>query len=78
MQVLVAGGVFNRAEGLCDEIRADLFARTAAEALRVVEEHPVRIPKPDVPEPGRRRKRRRNSIPSTTRRMRATEPVLAT
>jgi methanogenic corrinoid protein MtbC1 len=59
MQILVAGGVFNRAEGLADEIRADLFARDAKEALSVVQEHPVRIPKPDVPQPGRRRKRRR-------------------
>lgn len=58
MQVLVAGGVFNRAEGLADEIKADLYAADSREALRVVAEHPVRIPKPDVPEPGRRRKRK--------------------
>ena len=58
MQVLVTGGVFNRAEGLCDEVKADLFAPTAAEAIKVVDDHPVRVVKPDVPEPGRRRKRR--------------------
>ena len=58
MQVLVAGGVFNRAEGLADEIKADLFAPTVQDALKTVEDHPVRIPKPDVPEPGRRRKRK--------------------
>lgn len=56
MQILVAGGVFNRADGLADEIRADLFAPNVREALRVVDEHPVRIPRPDVPQPGRRRK----------------------
>jgi methanogenic corrinoid protein MtbC1 len=61
MQVMVAGGVFNRATGLADEIKADLHAADAAEALQTVEEHPVRIPKPDVPEPGRRRKRKRHS-----------------
>jgi len=58
MQILAAGGVFNRAEGLADEIKADLYAGNCREALRVVADHPVRVPKPDVPEPGRRRKRK--------------------
>jgi hypothetical protein len=58
LQILVVGGVFNRAEGLADEIKADLYAKSAAEALAVVDDHPVRVPKPDMPEPGRRRKRR--------------------
>jgi methanogenic corrinoid protein MtbC1 len=64
MQVLIIGGVFNRAEGLADEVKADLFAWNAEEAMKLVEEHPVRIPKPDLPEPGRRRKRKRK--PSQT------------
>jgi len=59
MQVMVSGGVFARAEGLAEEVRADLFATTAAEALAMVKEHPLRVPRPDVPEPGRRRKRKR-------------------
>jgi methanogenic corrinoid protein MtbC1 len=58
MQVLVTGGVFNRAEGLAEEIRADLFAPNVRDAILIVEEHPVRIPLPDVPQPGRRRKRK--------------------
>ena len=61
MQILVSGGVFNRADGLADEVRADLFAADVGAALKTVKEHPVRIPKPDVPEPGRRRKRRRKA-----------------
>ena len=61
MQVLTTGGVFNRAEGLAEEIRADLSAPDVLAAIRVVEEHPVRIPKPDVPQPGRRRKRKSRS-----------------
>ena len=61
VEVLAAGGVFARAEGLADEIRADLYAADVNEAMKIVEEHPVRIPKPDVPEPGRRRKRRRKT-----------------
>lgn len=58
MQILVAGGVFNRAEGLSEEVKADLFAPNAADALRTVSDHPTRVPKPDIPEPGRRRKRK--------------------
>jgi len=59
MQILAVGGVFNRAEGLAEEIRADLYAKDVQDALRTVEDHPVRVPKPDMPEPGRRRKRKR-------------------
>lgn len=56
MQILVTGGVFNRAEGLSDEVKADLFAPHPMEAINVLAEHPVRVPKPDMPQPGRRRK----------------------
>jgi hypothetical protein len=51
--------VFNRAEGLAEEVKADLFAANAAEAMAIIRSHPVRVPLPDVPEPGRRRKRKR-------------------
>lgn len=71
MQILVTGGVFGRAPGLADEIRADLFARTIREAMRTVEDHPIRIPKPDVPELGRRRKRK--TRPAAPKRMRKTK-----
>jgi methanogenic corrinoid protein MtbC1 len=57
MQVLVVGGVFNRQDGLADEIRADMFARNASSALEIVAEHSVRVERPDVPESGRWRKR---------------------
>ena len=74
MQILVIGGVFNRAVDLADEIRADLFAKNVQQAVRVVENHPVRIPKPDMPQPGRRRKRKRNpALPG----MRTTPAVTA-
>ena len=33
MRIMVSGGVFNRADGLWEEIGADLFAATAAEAV---------------------------------------------
>jgi methanogenic corrinoid protein MtbC1 len=35
MRIMLSGGVFNRAEGLWEEIGADLFAATAFEALQV-------------------------------------------
>ena len=35
MKIMLSGGLFNRAEGLWDEIGADLFAATAQEALEV-------------------------------------------
>lgn len=35
MRIMVSGGLFNRAEGLWQEIGADLFAATALEALQV-------------------------------------------
>jgi hypothetical protein len=65
------GGVFNRAEGLSDEVKADLFAANVSEAIQVVTDHPVRVPKLDIPEPGRRRKRKRAAA-STPRKMRRT------
>ena len=71
MQVLVTGGVFNRADGLSDEIRADLFAENAAEAIKTVADHPIRVAHLDVPEPGRRRKRKRAVSNQTAARARA-------
>lgn len=41
-QVVVGGGVYNRAEGLAEEIGADLWAETPAEVLQVMEEEPER------------------------------------
>jgi len=75
MQIMVMGGVFNRAEGLSDEVKADLFARNVQEAMRTVDEHPVRVPRPDVPEPGRRRKKGRRIQVPPMRRTRSTVQV---
>jgi hypothetical protein len=36
---MVSGGLFNRAEGLWQEMEADLYAATALEALRVASEN---------------------------------------
>lgn len=58
MRIMLSGGVFNRAEGLWEEIGADLFAATAFEALQAAsndtdEDHYERRNL-------RRRKKRRN------------------
>ena len=60
MRIMVSGGLFNRAEGLWQEMEADLYAQTAIEALEVASE--------DNPVPCReqrtinRRKRRRRAV----------------
>ena len=55
MRIMVSGGLFNRAEGLWEEMGADLFAPTAVEAIRLAsdtnhivpaEEAPIRRRKP--------------------------------
>ncbi|MHC4706919.1 MAG: cobalamin B12-binding domain-containing protein [Planctomycetota bacterium] len=59
MRIMLSGGVFNRAMGLWQEIGADLFAETAAQALcaasedRPIEAEPVAT--------GRRRRRRQKA-----------------
>jgi methanogenic corrinoid protein MtbC1 len=41
MRIMVSGGLFNRAEGLWQEIGADLFASTALEALQQASQAPA-------------------------------------
>lgn len=42
LQVMCCGGIYQRAEGLAEEIGADLYAPDAASAVRVAGEHPTR------------------------------------
>jgi methanogenic corrinoid protein MtbC1 len=46
MKIMLSGGVFDRADGLWEEIGADLYAATAAEAVRVASAEASDIPKP--------------------------------
>ena len=62
MRIMVSGGLFNRAEGLWQEIGADLFAPTALEALRVASQESP--PLQDQRTINRRKKRRQ--IPANT------------
>jgi hypothetical protein len=42
MAIMVSGGLFNRAEGLWEEIGADMFAETAVKAVMIASgEEPV-------------------------------------
>ncbi len=59
MNVLVSGGVFNRAEGLWKEVRADFFAETANEALEIAFHAEPRKPEKRLPGAPKKRRRRR-------------------
>jgi methanogenic corrinoid protein MtbC1 len=61
MNIMVSGGVFNRADSLWKEVNADLFAKTAADAIPMAETAEPR--KPTVTPPGAPKKRRRRRRP---------------
>jgi methanogenic corrinoid protein MtbC1 len=66
MNIMISGGVFNRAEGLWKEVNADLFAKTATEALVLAETAVPRKPEVRVPgAPKKRRRRRRSPLLAT-------------
>ena len=46
MQIMLSGGVFSRAEGLWEEIGADLYAETAAEAIHIAQLNKEQLPTP--------------------------------
>ncbi len=61
MNILISGGVFNRADGLWQEVHADLFAPTAQEALVMAAQAQPRVPEVRVPGAPKKRRRRRRS-----------------
>lgn len=68
MNIMVSGGVFNRAEGLWKEVSADLVAKTAHQALELADKAAPRIPVPP----------KNTGIKKRRRRRRTDEPVGAT
>lgn len=56
LQVVVGGGVFNRADGLAEEIGADLWAKDPAELVELLQEQPQRRMTSDQRTVGRRRR----------------------
>ncbi|MHC4482651.1 MAG: cobalamin B12-binding domain-containing protein [Planctomycetota bacterium] len=59
MRIMLSGGVFNRAEGLWQEIGADLFAETAIKAVQVASDDSPGMRACEAPTISRRKKRRR-------------------
>lgn len=62
MNIMVSGGVFNRADGLWKEVNADLMAKSAHTAIPIAEAAKAKIPLPPtagVPKKRRRRRRPR-------------------
>jgi methanogenic corrinoid protein MtbC1 len=59
MQIVVGGGVFNRAEELAEEIGADVWATTPCELVEAVAGQGQRRMSPDQRTVGRRRRERR-------------------
>jgi methanogenic corrinoid protein MtbC1 len=57
MKVMLSGGVFNRADGLWEEIGADMYAATAAEAVKIAS-----VQDDDRPVPRRTIKRRKKVV----------------
>ncbi|MBI1369226.1 MAG: hypothetical protein GC162_11310 [Planctomycetes bacterium] len=59
MQIVVGGGVFNRAEGLAEEIGADLWALTPTEMVAAINSDPQKRMDGDQRTVGRRRRQTR-------------------
>ncbi|HEV7298212.1 MAG TPA: B12-binding domain-containing protein [Tepidisphaeraceae bacterium] len=59
MQVMCCGGIYKRAEGLSEEIGADLFAPDAASAVTIANDHPTRRATADQQTVGRTRRVRK-------------------
>ena len=59
MQVMCCGGIYKRAEGLAEEIGADLYAPDAASAVATAGEHPTRRATVDQQTVGRTRRLRK-------------------
>lgn len=59
MNIMISGGVFNRAAGLWQEVHADLFAPTAIEAIPMAESAKPREAQIILPGAPKKRRRRR-------------------
>jgi len=75
LRIMVSGGLFNRAEGLWEEIGADLFAATITEAIQVATNH-NEIPRCDR-RTINRRKKRHQVIPQPNEILQETTAVVA-
>ncbi len=56
LQVICSGGVFNRAEGLAEEIGSDLFAPDPISSLEMLDDYPAKRATPEQQTVGRKRR----------------------
>jgi methanogenic corrinoid protein MtbC1 len=56
LQIICSGGVFNRAEGLSEEIGSDLFAPDPVSALEMLDNYPAKRATPEQQTVGRKRR----------------------
>jgi len=62
MKIMLSGGIFNRAEGLWEEMGADFFAQNAVDAVSTANcENPIEPPKREI---NRRKKQKTSKDPS--------------
>ena len=74
MQIMCCGGIYKRAEGLAEEIGADLYAPDAAAAVQVANEHPTTKATLDPQTVGRTRRIRKAAARRTARGIGQGEP----
>jgi methanogenic corrinoid protein MtbC1 len=59
LQIICSGGVFNRAEGLAEEIGSDLFAQDPVASLKLLQSYPNMRATPEQQTVGRKRRLRK-------------------
>jgi MerR family transcriptional regulator, light-induced transcriptional regulator len=74
MQIMCCGGIYKRAEGLAEEIGADLFAADAAAAVRVANENPTKKATLEQQTVGRTRRIRKAAARKTAKATRTQRP----
>jgi methanogenic corrinoid protein MtbC1 len=67
MQIMCCGGIYKRAEGLAEEIGADLYAPDASSAVSAANENPERKATAEQQTVGRSRRVRKPAAPSVRR-----------
>lgn len=75
MQVMCCGGIYKRAEGLAEEIGADLYAAEAADAVAIANDNPSKKATVDQQTVGRMRRVRKAQLRKVDRVAPATEQV---
>jgi len=77
MQVMCCGGIYKRADGLAEEIGADLFAPDAADAVSVANNNPTRKATVDQQTVGRTRRSRKAAARKAAAAQRTPAPANA-